>query len=148
MKKMLLKFALALAFIGAIITFSCEEPKPDCEIYDYGTVIVKNETGFKAEVDVTWGSYDTNDERIVYNGSSTTYREVPAGKIYMWVSIYTSGGWSGWLTPETEYLSSCYELTYRWYNSNAKSTNSLSLDIIRDGVVIKTITEFESEKKK
>jgi hypothetical protein len=132
----------------SVFTFqSCEDPAPDCEIYDYGTVIVKNETGFKIEVDVTWGNIDINSERIVSNNSSTTYREIPAGKIYLWVSILYDGYWMPW-EYKTEYLITCDELTYKWYMSGKKSTlNDLSLDIIQDGKVIKTITEFNTVTK-
>lgn len=67
MKRILLKFALVLAFIGAIIISSCEvePPKPECELQNYGSVTVKNSTGYNVWVDVTWGSITENYEKLL-----------------------------------------------------------------------------------
>ena len=125
MKKILLKFLLVLTLISTIITFSCEEPeppRPDCEIRNQGTVIVKNSTGYSLWVDVTVGNSFNNDERRIYNGNSTTYYNISAGNIRIWAS-YDNVDW----VYNTQSLSSCYTLTYTWYN------NKKSLDISLDG---------------
>lgn len=98
MKKIFLKFALALAFIGALITFSCEDPyveppRPDCEINNYGSVTVKNNTGYNVWVDVTWGSISTNYEKLLYNGNSYKYSRVHAGSIECWIT-FDGTNWS------------------------------------------------------
>lgn len=151
MKKIL---SLIVILFFSIVTFnSCEEPIPDCERYGYGEVTVKNETGYKIEVDVTWGDMDINSERILLNNGSTTYSRVNAGMIYLWVDTYVDAYgytpfWTGW-EYNTEYLSSCEDLTYRWYTSYGKKSTipSLTLDVIKDGKIIQTITEFDKKEK-
>lgn len=147
MKKILTTLLIALSLL--VTSCEVEPPTPDCELYNYGTVTVRNETGFKIEVDVTWGNYDVNDERILYNNGNTTYREVPAGRIYLWVSTYINEPgytpfWTDW-DYNSEYLSACEDFTYRWYTAYWKKSTSpsLMLDIIKDGKVIKTVSEFE-----
>ncbi|MFP4024560.1 MAG: hypothetical protein ACLFVR_08535 [Thiohalospira sp.] len=99
-------------FISLFFIASCDEEdsRPDCEVDNYGTVIVKNSTGSSIYVDVTWGSSDYNDERKLSNGSQTTYNRVNAGDIKVWGS-YT--GLDGWKYKST-YLSSCDEVTMTW----------------------------------
>jgi len=118
MKKILLKFALALAFIGAIVISSCEKepPRPQCEIDNVGTVTVKNSTGYNVWVDVTWGNVVENYEKLLYNGNSYKYNQIPAGSIEIWVS-FDGSDWS----YNYENLSACENMTYTWYLSGKKS---------------------------
>lgn len=147
-----------LFLIGLITLFftgcEVEPPTPDCELNRYGTVIVKNDTDFKIEVDVTWGNVDINDERVLYLGSRTTYTKVPSGKIYLWVSSYIDEPgytpfWTDW-EYNSEYLSDCEDLTYRWYTIYYKKSSKpiFALDVIKDNKVLKTITEFKTDIKK
>ena len=113
---LLLVFAL---FFGVLAFFtSCEDPippRPDCEINQYGSVIVKNATGYLVTVDVTWGSISTNYEKMLYNNDSYKYSHVPAGGIEIWIS-FGDNDWA-W---NNEYLSACEDMTYTWYLSGKK----------------------------
>jgi len=156
MKRKNLIGLVGIALIIGVLGFltSCTEitpPLEDCELYGYGTVNVKNDLGYKAEVDVTWGNIDINDERVVYSGNTTTYREIPSGNIYLWVSYYVNElgyvpFWTSW-EYNSEYLSDCENMTYRWYISYSKKSTdgTLSLDIIKDGELVKTINTFKNE---
>jgi len=119
MKKILLKFALALAFIGAIVISSCEKepPRPQCEIDNVGTVKVVNSTGYNVWVDVTWGNVVENYEKLLYNNNTYKYTNIPAGSIEIWVS-FDGNDWY----YEYENLSACEDMTYTWYLSSSKST--------------------------
>lgn len=140
MKKLLLKFAAVLAIFGSAIMFSCEEPPPpipDCEKYGYGEVTVKNSTGYQIKVDVTYTSTGINNEKWLYNGGNYTY-EMDEGKVYIWAS-FDGDDW----VYDTHFLDACETLTYTWYLDKKKSTNSLYLEISRNGEIIKTVTDFE-----
>ncbi len=84
MRKLVLISAVALGLLFAIT--GCEKDDDD-----RGTVIVKNETGFSAIVDVRWGDISENDQRTIGNGSETTYENVPAGDIVIWGKIDEEG---------------------------------------------------------
>lgn len=141
MKKMLLKFALALAFIGAIILGSCEiePPIPDCQEYQYGDIKVVNNVGFSTRFDI----HDDGSGKYVSNGSSYTWNDVDAGYYTMW--IYIDSEWYYW--EQDQRLVACETLTFTWYLDNKKSINNLYLEISRNGEVIKTITEFNAVTK-
>ena len=127
MKKILLKFALALAFIGAIVISSCEKepPIPACERDHVGTVTAKNSTGYNIWVDVTWGDVVENYEKLLYNGNSYKYTQIPAsghpesygGKIEYWASSDRDS----WVW-DIDYLSPCEDMTVTWYPASRKST--------------------------
>lgn len=145
MKKLLFKFAAVLAIFGAAIMFACEvePPTPDCELYGYGEVTVKNSTGYEIKVDVTYTSTGVNYEKWLNHGSSYTY-EMDKGSIYIWASF----DGSDWVY-DTQYLSACQKLTYTWYLNDKKSTqNSMYLVITdRNGDVLKTVTELNTITK-
>jgi len=141
MKKILLKFALVLAFIGTIFILSCEPPeppRPDCEINNYGSVTVKNSTGYNIWVDVTWGNVIENYEKLLYNSNSYKYTHVPAGSIEIWVT-FDGTDWSF----NYENLSSCEDLKYTWYLSNKKSAGDCPfiLDVGNGEMVIPVLKE-------
>lgn len=155
MKKLKIMKKIILLLVTSLFLFAgCEiyEPMPDCEKYDYGTVIVKNQTGYTIWVDVTWGSIVTNNERRISNGNSTKYNEVPSGTIEIW-GAFDTGDW----TYETKYLSACEELTFKWtYNKSATINKSASvipdysditLEILRNGEVVERITDFKRKNK-
>ena len=135
---------MTLLFIGT--TNSCTKPippKPDCELNNYGSVTVKNETGLNIWVDVTWGNVVENYEKLLYNGNSYKYNKIPAGSIEIWYT-YTGNDWY----YNVEYLDACEDMTYRWYRSGKGADSGISLDILdRSGTLIKTITKFESKIK-
>jgi len=123
MKNLLLKFALALAFIGAIIISSCGS---SCEVGNYGSVTVKNETGYKIWVDVTWGNVVENYEKLLSDGSSYKYTKIPAGSIEIWGAFSTSD-WA----YNVENLSSCENLTYTWYLNKSVSIKGENILMLR-----------------
>ena len=141
------KFFAIFALIATVIVFSCtkpEPPKPDCEINHYGSVTVKNETGYNIWVDVTWGNIVENYEKLLYNGNSYKYTNIPAGNIEIWYT-YTGNDWY----YNYENLSACEDMTYRWYRSGKGADSDISLDILdSNGTVMKTITKFEKSTKK
>jgi len=138
MKKILLKFALALAFIGAIVITSCvkEPPRPQCEIDNVGTVTVKNSTGYNVWVDVTWGNVVENYEKLLYNNNTYKYTNIPAGSIEIWVS-FDGNDWY----YEYENLSACENMTYTWYLSARKSTGCPFVLYINGEEVIPVLKE-------
>jgi len=133
MKKILLKFALALAFIGAIIITSCEKKPiiPPCERDNVGTVTVKNSTGYNVWVDVTWGNVVENYEKLLYNNNTYKYSNIPAGRIEIWIT-FDNNDWY----YEYENLSACQDMTYTWYLSGKKSTDCPFVSYINGEEVI------------
>jgi len=117
MKKIL---TLITVLFFSLMTFnSCEEPeppRPDCEINSYGSVTVKNSTGYNVWVDVTWGSISENYEKLLYNGNSYKYTHVRAGSIECWIT-FNGTDWS----YNYENLGACEDMTYTWYLSGKKS---------------------------
>lgn len=144
--KKFFKFAtLALMFIGIIAFTGCEpvDTTPDCEKYHYGSVTVINKTGYKIWVNVTWGSSEYNNEKMLYNGGNTIYYEVPSGSIRIWGS-FDGDNWQ----YDNNYLSDCEELRYTWYLSAKKSTTpELRLEVSNNGDIIKTIDTFIKSEK-
>ena len=124
---------VTLCFVG----ISCEtEPVvPACESGNYGTVIVKNNTGSQLMVDV-----NGIDETWIGNGYKCTYTKVSAGSITIWGS-YDGSNW----TYDYGYLSSCETFTYTWHSK--KSSNGLYLEISKNGEVIKVITDLQVGEK-
>jgi len=116
-KAVLLIWATLMA--GVFIMQSCEKepPRPQCEIDNVGTVTVKNSTGYNIWTDVTWGNVVENYEKLLYNGNSYKYSQIPAGSIEIWVSF----DGSDWYY-EYENLSACEDMTFTWYLSARKST--------------------------
>ena len=130
MKKIKAIFAVWLILMtGIFIIQSCEkvDPRPPCEINNVGTTTVKNSTGYNVWVDVTWGNITENYEKLLYNGNSYKYSNVPAGSIEIWVS-FDGNDWY----YEYYNLKACEDLTYTWYLSARKSTGE-PLDLIING---------------
>ena len=143
MKTILLLFVSLFLFTACDIT----EPEPDCEKYSYGTVIVKNRTGYNLWVDVTWGNMWENYTKKISHGSSATYKEVPAGPVDIWGSLDNSY-WS----YESKYLSSCEELTFTWtLNKSAEKSADIEpqlvLEVSVNGEVIETIYDLKTKIK-
>jgi len=156
--KRLLSLLAVLMF--SVFTFtSCEDPMEPCERDNVGTVVIENDfksydgtEGYHGEFDVTWGNSNTNDERVVYFGNTTTYRNVPGGKIYVWASCHLVGPdfnyWTDWASDDY-YLDACETFNYRWYLKYGKKSTGgeLALDITRNGELVETITDFEFRVK-
>lgn len=136
MKKVLLTLVLGLFVIFAFNSCNKEDPKPDCEINDYGSVKVTNKTGYSLWVDVTWGNVIENDERKISNNASTVYNKIPAGNVEIW-GAFSTNDW----TYEVEHLTACEDMTFTWTLSNSKSTAKM-LELINDqtGEVVRTVT--------
>jgi len=120
MKRIKIIFGIWLVLMmGIFIMQSCETepPRPQCEIDNVGTVTVKNSTGYNVWVDVTWGNVTENYEKLLYNGNSYKYNQIPAGSIEIWVS-FDGNDWAYNYVS----LSACEDLTYTWYLSARKST--------------------------
>ena len=139
-------FLLMSMIVVMILGFNCCETEEPCEQNNYGTVIVKNQTGYDILVDVMDDGWIS--ERYLSNGSQTTYDRVSAGDISIW-------GYNGQNEAiEDHYLSSCEEFTFTWYTSKKKSGdgNNLYLKISVNGHVIKTVSvddlEIVQEKPK
>ena len=82
-------------------------------------------------VDVTWGSYDTNYEKLLYKNGSYKYNKVRAGSIECWVT-FDGDDWY----YEYESLSACEDMTYTWYLTNKKSTGCPFILDIGNGVFV------------
>ena len=88
----------------------------ECETLSYGFVKVVNNTGSDVWVDVTWGDVSINDERQISDGEDTTYDEIPAGSIEIWVSFDGNDWYYEYYTLEV-----CENLKFTWYISTKKS---------------------------
>lgn len=133
-------FSLIITFMMLIFT-SCEtvDPSPDCEQNSYGTVIVKNSTGYAIIVDVTEGSSEYNDERYLSNGGRTTYYKIDAGNIRVWGS-FDGDSWN----KNSHYLTSCEEYTFTWYlNKKSNSIENVWLEISKNGEVIEIVKDVD-----
>jgi len=122
--------------MGVFTFIGCEtEPvRPDCEINNYGSVTVKNSTGYNVWVDVTWGNITENYEKLLYNGGSYKYSKVPAGSIEIWITF----DGSDWYY-EYESLSSCEDMTYTWYLTGKKSTGCPFVAYINGEEIVPTL---------
>jgi hypothetical protein len=123
MKKLLGFFLIILFFIGLIFTTSCKpaDNRPDCEIYNYGTVTVINKTGWSLWVDVTTGNSDNNHERRVPSGGFTTYNNISSGSIRIWAS-YDRVNW----VYDNKFLAKCITYNYTW--TPGKKAMELSIE--------------------
>lgn len=141
-RRYLLSLLLAL-FLGAALSLnSCEDPPPYCETQNVGDITIVNKTGY-------WFYFaldDYNDFKLYDNGSKTYYDE-ESGIHYFYVYDdlnYNPGVW----LYQTEHLSACEDLNFTWYLNKKKSTEGgFYLEISRDGLVVKTISEFKIRQK-
>jgi len=138
--KRLLLFVFALSFLlTGVATFTgceVEPPVPPCERDNVGTVTVKNSTGYKIWTDVTWGNVTENYEKLLYNGNSYKYSNIPAGSIEIWAS-FDGNDWY----YDYENLSACEDLTFTWYLSARKSTAAPFVSYINGEEIIPTLKE-------
>jgi len=115
------KLAFILILLISSLSFSScekEDPRPDCEIFSYGTVTIVNATGWDLFVDITWGGMEEYDTRLLLaKGSPTTYYEIPAGDIDIWAS-YDNLEWS----VDEGGLFICEDLIFIWYLDDKKSS--------------------------
>ena len=121
-RKEFLKGLTGIFATGALFAVAaCEKepPIPACERDRVGTVTVKNSTGYKIWTDVTWGNVVENYEKLLYNGNSYKYTQIPAGSIEIWVS-FDGQDWY----YEYESLSACEDMTFTWYLNARKSAPS------------------------
>lgn len=140
MRKILV--TLVIGLFTLFVFNSCEKPpppKPQCEIDNVGTVTVKNSTGYNAWVDVTWGNVIENYEKLVYNGGSYKYTQIPAGSIEIWIS-FDKDDWFF----EYESLSACEDMTFTWYLNARKSTESGVL--VQNDLTGETFTAIRKDK--
>ena len=137
MKKVVLGLVLGLFVLFAFNQCEKEDPKPDCEINNYGSVKVTNHTGYPLWVDVTWGDVISNYEKKLNNNASYTYNKVPAGSVEVWGS-FDGDEW----VYDVESLTVCEDMTFTWTLATSKSTEKI-LQLINDQtgevVVTKTI---------
>ena len=123
---LLMSMSLGLMTVATFISCEKEDPIPPCQQNKVGKVIVKNSTGYNVWVDVTWGDVVENYEKLLYNGNSFPYENVPAaghvqsngGTIEIWVS-FDGQDWY----YEYENLSPCEEMTFTWYLNARKSAS-------------------------
>jgi len=136
----LLTFVLSI-FAGAIFFQSCETepPIPPCERDNVGTVTVKNSTGYSVWVDVTWGNVVENYEKLLYNGNTYKYNNIPAGGIEIWVS-FDNDDWY----YEYENLSACEDMTFTWYLNARKSTGSCPFILLVNGEEVQPILKTKN----
>ena len=148
--------AVFILLMGFSLSCEKEDPVPQCEQDKVGTVLVKNDTGYPGEFDVTWGDVIVNYEKSLSDGSSHKYTNIPAsghpesygGTIELWVNLRVGSVWTDWLYNE-ENLSPCEDMEYRWYLSNNKSTElRLMMDVIENGDVIRTVEGVQKDNKK
>ena len=129
MKRIKILFGIWLVLMmGVFVIQSCEEPeppRPDCEINNYGSVTVRNSTGYNVWVDVTWGNITENYEKLLYNGNSYKYTRVHAGSIEIWIT-FDGSNWS----YNYESLSPCEDMIYTWYLSGKKSAGECPFVLI------------------
>lgn len=80
-----------------------------CKKETTGNVTVVNIAPYRLKVDVTW-SNNTNDERWINSGSSTTYYNIPEGTVTIWSS---DDGYD-WISANI-HLSAGQHYTYTWH---------------------------------
>lgn len=144
MKKHLLYFAILVAILAGTICCETEEDKDECEVENFGTVTVKNNTSTSIVVDVTEGSSEMNDERWISVGQSTTYKKIGEGSITIWAS--RSGDTNSWFEEHHD-LSSCEEFTFTWQDAKKSAeTTAMSIEtsiherVVEDPVIIQSTT--------
>jgi len=125
---------LAIMFGLGMAMSSCRS-KPECEKYNFSDVIVRNNTGVGIVVDVTYPPSEMNEERYVSPGSSTTYRRMDAGRLWVWGSA--GYGWS----RNNINTRACENFTFTW---NALKDGTVEIDLNYNGF----IEEIEFEVKK
>ena len=123
-------FILFVTFAVCVLIPSCHDdpPLPDCELYNYGWVLVENETGYDGLVDVTEGEAEENYEVFLHSGESYEYAEVLPGPITIWITLDLQEWYF-----EYEDLSTCEDLTFTWYLEAKKSSKLVPIGVFYDG---------------
>ena len=70
--------AVLVLLMGFSLACEKEPPVPQCEAEKTGTVLVENDTGLTGEFDITWGDVAVNYEKIIYDGNTYLYTNIPA----------------------------------------------------------------------
>jgi len=117
MKTAILVFFTILLFIG----ISCESnvPKPDCETYNYGTVVVINKSPNSLYVDVTETKGGWNDTQYLPVFQQIEYHMRP-GTIWLYSASPANYAKNIWV-ERTNSISQCKSLHFNW-TSGSKNT--------------------------
>jgi len=112
---------LAVLLLLFISGSSCKKDRPvtaerECKELNQATVLIKNNTGYEAWVDLVWGEIEENDPVKLQDGKDTLFSKVPAGS----VSVRLSYDFIQWIS-ELQNLRACQDLVYTW-DSNRKSS--------------------------
>ena len=110
MKKLIFIVFSILLFIG----ISCESnvPKPDCETYNYGTVVVINKSPNSLYVDVTENQRGWNDVQYLPVFQSIDYHMRP-GTVYLYSASPANYAKNLWV-ERTNSISQCKSLNFTW----------------------------------
>ncbi|MFW6225859.1 MAG: hypothetical protein ACOC3V_02770, partial [bacterium] len=114
-----------------LITNSCVTT-PECETYNYNNVIVRNSTNSYITVDVTYAGSYNNDERTIRPGSTTTYRRMDSGSLWVWANANPDDE-NGWV-KNTIFTNSCQTFTYTWHSYKNDET-VLEIGWSDDGII-------------
>jgi len=121
-------FAIIVMTIGLSSCGGKKANKPDCEKNNTADVVVTNNSDFLLHVDVVYNSADTNEDRTLQKGASTTYT-MKVGTVYIQASgpnDYVDNYWveenyvSETNHPGTQ-LTQCQIYNKSWTNTNAIS---------------------------
>lgn len=133
-KQIIFKTLFAIFAIMMIIGLSScggkKANKPDCEKNNTADVVLTNNSDYVLHVDVVYNSSNTNEDRTLQIGQSTTYT-MTAGIVYIQASNptdYASRPTQYWIEenfPNGTKLTQCqiYKLSWTTENTTAKGSN-------------------------
>ena len=119
---------MSRGFLGMLLLVllsgsSCKKETPltaerECKELNMGTVLVSNNTGNEAWIDLVWGEIEENDPVKLQDGKDTLFTDVPAGSVSVRLSLDLNQWYS-----ELQNLRACQDLEYTWYLDRKSAHN-------------------------
>jgi hypothetical protein len=122
MKKILLLFAMILAF--GIIIISCKEEEKECETNNIGTVTVLNSSDKEHLIAVSRVSETPINGVLILSNLNFTWENIPAGELVVWAY----GAANVWVSVDTIALSACENFSYSFVE-NCETNNAGTVTI-------------------
>lgn len=107
------KLILFLGIVSSVFLNGCEKEDTDlkaCEIANIGTLVIINDTGQKVWVAFTYNLTDEPDWSYAYPGYRTYYRDINAGKLYVWI-LFDEHDYKNYKEIN---LKACSYLQFKW----------------------------------
>lgn len=120
-----------IMYLNTVLTTSTENDVtivlPKCEVEQFGTVILSNDTGDSLYVDCTYRPTGPGLHTLLQDGESQTY-QMDVGVVLIWGSI------DGEVWQQSVYdLTACENLYFLWQRNGKKSSSELLAPVTSSG---------------